>query len=196
MSFEDEQALRPELGPGEKLLWAGRPLGGIRLRAGDALMVPFSLMWGGFAIFWELMVIRANAPPLFRLWGIPFVLIGLYLIVGRFFVDAYLRGRTVYGLTNQRAIIASGLFSRQTRSLPLRSISDMTLTERDDRTGTITLGPSIAQYSRLVGSGWPVSGRYQGPAFDLIEDVRSVYDRIRAAQEALPAEGHRGSLDA
>jgi hypothetical protein len=39
-----------------------------------------------------------------------------------------------------------------------------------------------------------MSGRYQGPAFDLIEDARSVYDRIRAAQEALPEE-HRGALD-
>jgi len=194
MSFEAEQALRPDLGPGEKLLWADRPQGGIRLRAGDALMVPFSLMWGGFAVFWETMVVRSNAPPLFRLWGIPFVLVGLYLIVGRFFADAWLRARTFYGLTNQRAIIVSGLLGRQTRSLPLHSITDMTLTERDDRSGTITLGPSFPQYTRLVGSGWPMSGRYQGPAFDLIEDARSVYDRIRAAQEALPEE-HRGALD-
>jgi hypothetical protein len=66
-----ERELRSELGAGEKLLWSGQPRGGLRLQPADALLIPFSLMWGGFAVFWEVSVFRVRAPVFFRLWGIP-----------------------------------------------------------------------------------------------------------------------------
>ena len=86
MSFEVEQKLRPELSSGEHLLWSGVPSQGLRFRPADVFMVPFSLMWGGFAIFWEYSVVSSKgAPVFFTLWGIPFVLVGLNMIFGRFF---------------------------------------------------------------------------------------------------------------
>jgi hypothetical protein len=67
MSYEAERAIRSELSSGEKLLWSGQPSGGLRLRPADALMIPFSLLWAGFAVSWELSVVRTGAPFFFRL---------------------------------------------------------------------------------------------------------------------------------
>ncbi|MBI3564423.1 MAG: hypothetical protein HY079_04415 [Elusimicrobia bacterium] len=92
---DSARVISAELGGDETLLWSGRPAQGLRLVLGDALMIPFSLLWGGFAIFWEVMVFRSGAPWFFRLWGVPFVCVGLYLIVGRFFADAWIRARSV-----------------------------------------------------------------------------------------------------
>lgn len=171
-----------ELSPGEKLLWSGRPKQGFILRAADAFMIPFSLLWCGFAIFWEYNVINQSAPLFFMLWGIPFVLIGLYIVAGRFFVDAKSRERTFYGVTNERILIVNGLFSRQTKSLPLRTLSDLSLTERADGSGTITLGPALMPFMQSLPGGWPGADKYSPPAFDLIERVKETYELIRQAQ--------------
>ncbi len=156
-----ESILSSQLDSGERLLWAGQPRGGIRLRGQDAFLIPFSLLWGGFAIFWEIMALTmtAKAPGpigvIFPLFGLPFVLVGLYLIFGRFIIDAKTRERTYYGLTNERIIIVSGLFSRQTKSLQLRTLTDVSLTERVDGSGTITFGPAPLFGAFYPGGSWP-----------------------------------------
>ena len=104
-----EHILSAELRRSEKLIWSGRPRQGVFLTQKDAGMVPFSLMWGGFSFFWEFKAVSSGGPLFFDLWGVPFVLVGLYMIVGRFFYEAMLRSRTYYGLTNERVIIISGL---------------------------------------------------------------------------------------
>ena len=175
--------LARELSAGEKILWCGQPLGGVRLRKQDAFLIPFSLLWGGFAVFWEVGVIHSNAPFFFRLWGIPFVLVGLYLVIGRFFVDAQVRKKTIYGVSNQRILIVSGFSSRNFRSLGLKTLSEINLSEKADGTGTITFGPDYPLMQN-PGAGWPRYGRFTPapPAFDLIENVRSVYEVVRRAQ--------------
>ncbi len=103
----NSQEIQNELKPGEKLLWSGQPQPGIRFRASDIFIIPFSLLWGGGAIFWEYSVLfimpsgsktfHDSTPTfsiIFPLFGIPFVLVGLYMIFGRFIVDAKTREQT------------------------------------------------------------------------------------------------------
>ena len=186
MDFEAQQQLQPELATGERLLWAGRPKQGLRLRAADALMIPFSLLWGGFAFYWELSVLRGGGPSFFALFGVPFVLVGAYVIVGRFFVDSYQRGRTFYGLTDQRALIrtASGI-----KALALRAQGDISLKESSDGSGSISFGTGDPRYSFFAGGGWPGMSRYAPPAFEMIERARAVYTQIRDAQRSLERVG-------
>ena len=96
------------LSRGERVLWRGAPATGIQFYSGDPLVIPFSLMWCAGAFFWEFSVLTKvpNDHPgkwLFVLWGVPFVLVGLYITVGRFFDDAWRRRNTEYAVTNERA---------------------------------------------------------------------------------------------
>ncbi|HSI12118.1 MAG TPA: PH domain-containing protein [Chthoniobacter sp.] len=184
--------LAQELDPGERLLWSGQPRGGVRLRPQDIYIIPFSLMWGGFAIFWEVMAVTqtSKAPGpiaiVFPLFGVPFVFVGLYFIFGRFFFDAASRARTFYGVTDERIIIISGVFSRQIKSLQLRTLTDVSLTQRNDGSGTITFGPTNYLNAMFPAGAWPGAGRHAPPAFDLLDRAKEVYDIIRRAQRPAP----------
>jgi hypothetical protein len=177
---EIEQLLTRELSGGERLLWSGRPRQGLMLRSSDTVVIPFSLMWGGFAIFWEATVIKQGGSIFMMFWGIPFVVVGLYMIAGRFFIDARVRRRTAYGVTNERVVIVSGLVKSSVKSLSLRSLADMSLEEREDGSGTITFGPAGTGSMSFAGRG----NQQQSPAFEGIANARSVHNTIRQAQKS------------
>jgi hypothetical protein len=172
-----------ELERDERVLWTGMPKQGLMLRGSDAFMIPFSLMWGGFAITWEVLAIMSGAPFFFALFGIPFVVIGIYILFGRFFVDARRRAHTFYGLTDQRVIIVSGIWSRSVKSLNLRMLTDVSLVEKADHKGTITFGsdPPMASIYRSM----PMPGQvvHPAPCFEMIENAKEVYRQIRDAQK-------------
>jgi len=177
IEFDIENDLRQSLNSNERLLWTGKPKGGILFRNSDTFLIPFSLLWAGFAVFWETSAITTNTPLLFKLWGIPFVLVGLYVTIGRFFIDAQRRAKTKYGITEDRIIIKSGIFSQEIKSLNIKTLSDITLTQKNDNSGTITLGPTADfRYSMMQGMYWP--GIKQTPKLELIENAKEVYDRI------------------
>ncbi len=182
-----QQQLRASLEPYEKILWVGFPQQGIVFTSQDTFMIPFSILWGGFAIFWEVSVFRSHrAPAFFVLWGVPFVLVGLYLIFGRFFADARTRARTIYALTDQRVVILGGFWRPSLRSLELAGLSEINLTERQDGRGSITFGP----LSNLGAGmrGWPTGNRNQSPCFEGIPQARSVLTQIRDARRKLAGD--------
>lgn len=178
---EQKQLLQSQLAPNEHLLWFGQPRGGFALRASDVYAIPFSLLWGGFAIFWETSVLIDDAPIIFKLFGLPLVGVGLYLIFGRFILDAKQRSKTCYGVTNERVIIISLLFGKKIKSLDLRTLNEMSLEENSDGSGTITFGSP----RRHRGSGdreFPGLGQQTVPAFEMIPNAKSVYETVRSAQ--------------
>ncbi len=89
------------LDTGEDILWQGQPRASIIWA--DALRVQtlMGFFFAGFAIFWMSMASSitsgGNFPGpvrLFPLFGLPFLVIGLYQAVGHLFWDAYGRSRT------------------------------------------------------------------------------------------------------
>jgi hypothetical protein len=152
-------------------------------RASDIFLVPFSLLWGGFAMFWEYSVLTQGAPIFFALFGIPFVVIGIYLIVGRFYAEAKQREKTFYAVTSERVLIISGLLQQKVKSLALRTLSDVSLTESKDGSGSISFGHSSPFSSMFGGMSWPGMEQFSGPHLDTIKNPKQVYQLIREAQK-------------
>ena len=166
---------------GEKIVWSGQQAQGLLLTGRDWLLIPFSLIWGGFAIFWETTVLAANGPTFMKLWGVPFVLIGLYLIAGRFLLDAWLRRRVHYAVTNKRVLISrTGLF-RNFSCLNLDQLPGLSLSESSGGRGTIRFGQQepLGRRSGFSSSWTPALD--PAPQFIAIENARSVFDRIQSA---------------
>lgn len=176
--------LQPYLLNGERILWSGKPKQGIVLQPKVALLIPFSLLWGGFAILWNAMVwlhptFSSDGAPdwIFRLWGMPFLLVGLYMIGGRFLHDAHLRKALAYAVTDQRVLILRG--SKLT-SLEIDRLPRLDLLERNDGTGSIQFdGSGDAIWNNMNGMGWWVPSLNASARFFRIVEPRYVYELIR-----------------
>ena len=172
------------------LLWTGRPAGGVRFSRSDWYLVPFSLLWASFAVFWETEVIHSGAPLIMKLWGIPFILIGIYVVAGRFFADAYRRGATWYAVTPDAALILRQGLGGGLQRLYLPSIHSIGLVLGQGGSGSISFGnPPVA--SGLGGRGFGIwSGAPYVPSFEGIDDAQRVYDLCikgqRSATSAAP----------
>jgi predicted transporter len=78
----------------------GRPDPARLLNAADLFLIPFTLLWGGFAVAFFIQGVtgRMRADASTVLVGSLFALVGLYLIAGRFVVKAYRKRRTSYAV--------------------------------------------------------------------------------------------------
>lgn len=176
--FDHGMIVSTELEEGESLLWSAQPRQGVFLRASDKGMIPFSLIWGGFALFWEYEVISTGAPFLFALFGLPFVVAGIYLMIGRFFYDAALRQRTFYGITDRRVIILSGIRSKQSRYTDISEITDIGLLESPDGSGAILLSSEDIENVLKTEMMWPGQNEIK-PLLSNLQDVRKPFEIIQ-----------------
>lgn len=190
------------LQPGETVLWEGRPDPKVVFSKQDAYLIPFSVLWCGFVVFWELGVFSSGW-GFGTVWGIPFLLVGLYLTIGRFFYKRFDRRRTQYFITEHRAVVVQSNGQR-VKDAPVASAPMEVVRSRDGRHGSIiwTLvaaqrppelawGPSaMANPALLRGSGWPVStrnGRADLAFLDVsdFERLVTVVSRVRAVAAPL-----------
>jgi hypothetical protein len=169
------------LAPREVIRWSGRPQQGLALRPSDALLIPFSLLWCGFAIFWEFGVWSSGAPTFFMLWGGAFVCIGVYFVVGRFFWDAFIRSKTNYALTDQRALILGGVGGNELTEVDLRTTSEIRYKDINGSKGTISFGPELGPWR---GGGIWHSTSKSAPEFFNADNAAAAYRLIQAARSA------------
>ena len=136
--YTDEYAFaRPYIAAGDMVLWKGKPGKGHLLGPQDVVMIPFSIFWCGFAIFWETTAIMSGAPLVMALFGIPFVCVGLYITVGRFVHSAHMRKRTAYVITRRKIIRARG---NKIDVLDGKNLPPYRLYANRDGSGTIRFG--------------------------------------------------------
>jgi hypothetical protein len=183
--------IQPELTNGESVVWSGQPNPSIIFHKEDLFLIPFSLLWGGFAIFWEAGVsgfwgskTHQNGSWSFGiLWGIPFVLIGQYLIWGRFFYAAWLKGRTFYAVTNQRVIVIQNGWKRQMASSYIDTLPNLIKERSSDGIGTLRFAQSQPTSGRAQWGAWNGLSVGGVPTFVDIAEVDTVYRLISDLRE-------------
>lgn len=188
---------------GESLLWEGQPDPTRFSRRGLWIALPFGLVFTGFSLFWVVFsfaltrgvgAVSPDAPPiaLFPLFGVPFVLVGLYILVGRLFVAQRQARSLWYAVTDRRVLIVGGRRPSLTE-LALTAIPGLQVDESDAGYGTIAFGtaPTMGTIAGMSGNGVHVGGTKTTlgvPAFQSIPHVRAVYDTIKRAQAATEGE--------
>jgi len=171
----------------EKVIWRGRPKQGFMLTSRDAVLIPVSLVWCGFIIFWESSVLRnPNAPIFMVLFGGLFLLIGLFLTVGRFFVDAWIRARVFYALTDRRILILRSRPSVNFKSVSLDRLPEATLDETSQGRGSIRFGPTMEIWKgrSMGGMGSWTPSLDPTPQFLAIDDVKKVFASVQERAQA------------
>lgn len=177
-----DEIFRSQLLPQERIMWSGRPGQGVIFQPLDGLLIPFTLLWCGFAIYWTISALTTNAPPFFILFGSIFVCVGLFMVVGRFWFDAWVRKATIYALTDRRVLVSQSRPFRKFTAVGLAQLPDIHLTERRDGRGTIRFGAARSFTGNSGLSIW-VPSLDPVPQFIAIVDAPRVFQMIQNMAE-------------
>jgi hypothetical protein len=173
-------AIKSQLHSDERIIWEGKPDKRSFLFLGPSwFIIPFTILWCGFAIFWEVGVWASGAPAFFLIFGGVFVLIGLYITIGRFFVAGKEWEHLQYVLTNKRALIQQGAWSVEFQSVDLNKVDNIELHLRSSgKKGDIIFGSN--GFMRFYIPGWPMMRGFYGipPAFYAIDGAQELYKKI------------------
>jgi hypothetical protein len=180
-SPELQQLISNELRSDEKQVWAAQPLPRV-FRLQSIGIVLFGIPWTAFSIFWICAAgwgvwgHAGKAIPgpfvFFPLFGVPFVLIGFGMLSSPFWLSKMAR-RTVYVLTDRRAIVISGkAFGGVTvQSFEPDRLTSMERNQRADGSGNLL----FESFVQRQGSGSSTVRR----GFMGIENVQQVEELIR-----------------
>lgn len=172
-SYNLRQLLDDELMENEKVLWEGKPSATDLLTSKDMFMVPLSIIWFVFALFWEGSVLLMGAPLFFALFGFPFVCVGAYMCVGRFLVKYKKRKRTLYVLTDFRALIFVG---KNVTSFSYKEIHFWEKKIKDDGSGSIIFAKP--EESVFINDTLSMMFPNEAIGFMAIPDAEKVYKMI------------------
>jgi hypothetical protein len=194
-----QDKLRQDLLNGEEILWTGQPDPSVLFTQEDIFLVPFSLLWGGFAIcIAGLVVYTAFRHPenvhysnySWIAWPILsiFIAFGLYMIFGRFIYKRYKKRHTYYAVTNKRVLVLTEVRRSDLRAVRFCGIPVLNKDIRSSGTGNIVFGRKLPFGMAYDNTGMELFGRrYPNPAlaFYDIKDADHVYKLVdRLMKEA------------
>jgi hypothetical protein len=137
------------------------------------------MVWGGFVLFWENAALRSANRPDSMVFGMLFVAAGLYLMIGRFFLDAYVRSKTSYALTDNRLLIVREGLLNGIQSFQLSQLPSAQIRSSSAGTGTIDLASGTGS-SRSMAAWTPALAR--GARLLKIENAWQVFTLIQQTQ--------------
>ena len=178
-----QQQIQSELMPFEHIRWVGQPTITNIPKSISLGMFIFGIPWTAFAVFWTLGA-GGFIPPfghghidtprlIFSLFGIPFILIGVWMLSRPFTAKKSLNKlamRTAYVITDKRAIIVDGGFCRYgvLQALTGSALNPLTLWSKNTfeiQSFTPDLLKNIKKVIRQDGSGDIVFQEIQQPVY-------------------------------
>jgi hypothetical protein len=184
------------LDEGEHVLWQGRPDPGIEWRQMLSPTSLFGVVFTAFSLFWigaaAAMIWGTGDAPgifvLFPLFGLPFLLIGLFMMGGNVVWAAYLRRSTIYSVTTRQVFIARDTGAGRTlEAIRIANITDIALEGGDPGTVRIDVARPLGFRTEKIdgpdGMGMARSKR----SFRLarLPEAARVFSLIRDQQRAL-----------
>jgi hypothetical protein len=133
--------IQRELGPGEKILWAGIPSKAALARSKIPVGL-FGLVFFAFAIFWIVTARSMGSPATnslfsyFWMFGIPFAAIGLWLVC-KPAIAAISADSTLYGISDQRVMIVTKFPRYRVNSYAPSDLVNIDRRENSDGSGDI-----------------------------------------------------------
>jgi hypothetical protein len=115
---------------------------------------------------------------LLPLIGVAFVAVGFYFVAGRFVVDAWLRGRTRYALTDRRVLIVRAPPFGAVTALSLDRLPDVQVRGSGGEAGTIRFGPPASIFGGAGFSVWSPA-LDPTPQFIAIPDANRVFELVQ-----------------
>ena len=181
-----EQNLKNE----EELLWYGQPVQGIISYPIDSYIIPFSVIWGGGSLIWEIVIVyvfimSSDLMHFFlMLGGFPFVILGLHMIFGRYILDKKQRENIYYGITNRRIIVIQGKKRSNISSFLISRLSNITIIEKQNNRGTI-LFSKRQPFDSFFARGLMPRKMFSSERFEMIDNVSDVYNKIIEIQQKM-----------
>jgi hypothetical protein len=182
MNTAAAEIIHPFLSSQETLLWTGQPRQGLLFQTLDIMMLPLAAFWLAFLYVLFSDWWRAPSFSWTLLVELPVVAFGLYLAIGRFLVSRKQRACTFYAVTNERVLIVSGVFRRHLQSVNLAQLTEISMTQRTDGSGSITFGDRFPYAALFGGIAVPTMELYVATQFFRIPDVAHVCALIHDAQ--------------
>lgn len=158
----------------EKILWQGCPQKVPVFTKADFLLVPFSLIFGGFLLgyaFLSALAMIAGQGIMFSLVGLTFLILGLYIIFIRLWYRKKRVSREVYFVTSKRVFGFDTMRDTVMFDIDLKK-TDLSLGDKRLELGEIN---SIGDF--IYGLGLDVFFRkisHETPSFKYINDINGV----------------------
>lgn len=170
---------------GETIAWQGKSESKKMIGYSDYMYIPFSIMWLGFVCVWEYNIIVVQYPLVFHLLGVPMLLAGLYMAIGRFLYKAYKKKNSCYIITNKRVIETYDDSRLGYRERAIKDIGRMVRFVEKDGVGTLVFDDINPAYIMKLNDGMePFRRRTKNVmGFYDVKDAEYLYEMIQKFKE-------------
>jgi hypothetical protein len=178
-----------ELTAGERIEWCGKPYQGIFFEKEDIVRLIPNIVFSSLFVFiflrFFLNIISFLGIVVFIILSTLVTFSAISMLAGKLIIGPWRRRKTFYAVTNQRIIIISGIENRNIKSIRLNGLKEINVSYRKNGKGIIRFGNAVETPwdSRFTTHlYYLVERNVYNPEFDMIDDVKKVYNLIKKLQ--------------